>query len=176
MDWPKPATRYAEYVRKVKACGHWEYDKSTGRDKAVLRHKSGATVAYNLHDGGNDWNGARNFAAEAGRACGCKFIESRGRKKSRKKIETSGFSLDAATREQRTFHAARGEDIERHTAERDRLVEEMRDAARSGKRERICGIRDSLRRVREIEADLSEKFHQHIEPFDVNELAQEATA
>ncbi len=92
-NWPKPSPRFAEYVRKMSACGHWTFTGRTGTDKAVLEH-DGVTVAYQLHDGGNDWNGPRNFAAEAQRACGCKFIESRGRKKSRKAFRPSGFSVE----------------------------------------------------------------------------------
>lgn len=92
MSWPTPGPRHAEYVRKIAKCGHWEFVKTTGGDKAVLAHRaSGQTIAYGLHDGGNDYNSARNFATEAQRICGCRFIESRGRKRSRKKIETSGY-------------------------------------------------------------------------------------
>lgn len=82
----KPSPRYSEYARKIK-CDEWECAGKTGDDKAVLRHtRTGVTVAYGLHDGGNDWNGPRNFAAAVQAACGCRLIEPRGRKKSRKSL------------------------------------------------------------------------------------------
>lgn len=91
--WPKPSGRFWEYVRKVKSCGHWECDGRKGSDVAVIRHvASGATLAYQLHDGGNDLNSARNFAASAQQVCGCKFVEQRSRKRSRKAPELTGFS------------------------------------------------------------------------------------
>lgn len=92
----KPSSRFAEYIRKI-ACDQWECAGASGNDKAILRHReTGQTVAYNLHDGGNDWNGPRNFALDVQRLCGCQLIEPRGRKKSRKSVRPSGFTLSAA--------------------------------------------------------------------------------
>lgn len=118
----KPSSRYAEYVRKIQ-CDEWECAGKSGNDKAVLRHMpSGVTVAYNLHDGGNDWNGPRNFAAEVQRACGCRLIEPRGRKASRKSPRVgTDPEVEASRRKHRETWAAKA-------AERDaaRVAEELR--------------------------------------------------
>ena len=85
----QPSARFRPYVAKLLACGHWAIpnQRIINGDCAILIHKkTGATVAYGLHDGGNDINGPRNFAALAGQICGCAFIEPRGRKRSRKAI------------------------------------------------------------------------------------------
>lgn len=93
---PKPSRRFSEYVRKI-SCDEWTSLGKGRDDVGVLQHESGVTVAYGLHDGGNDINGPRNFAAEVQRICGCHLIEARGRKRSRKADQTSGFSI-AGTR------------------------------------------------------------------------------
>ena len=116
--WPKPSQRAAEYVRKVKACGHWTH-VDTKRDGAVLRHDTtGVTVVYSLHDGGNDLNGAHNFATAAQNACGCRFIESRNRKPSRKQWRGAKYSphLDALDRAVMGERAAAQEDYENASA------------------------------------------------------------
>ena len=110
-NWPKPSPRFAEYVRKMSACGHWTFTGKTGTDKAILEH-DGVTVAYQLHDGGNDWNGPRNFAAEAQRICGCRLIEHRGRKRSRKNFRDVDDQVEA----QRKRYRAEAE--RRHTETR----------------------------------------------------------
>lgn len=99
-DWPKPSSRYAEYVRKLAACGHWTFTGITGGDKAVLRHGR-ESVAYGMHDGGNERNGPRNFAAAAQRACGCTFIQPRGRKRSRKTFRDRDPQVEAQRRRYR---------------------------------------------------------------------------
>lgn len=99
-DWPKPSSRYAEYVRKLAACGHWKFTAIVGGDKAVLSHGR-ESVAYGMHDGGNDKNGPRNFAAEAQRACGCTFIQPRGRKRSRKTFRDRDLRVEAQRRRYR---------------------------------------------------------------------------
>ena len=94
----QPSPRYAEYVKAVLSCGHWE---PTGRmisksHPEIIHVKSGQTLTYQIHDGGSDQNSPRNFAASAQRICGCKFVQSRGRKRSRKKVEGSGFSMPSS--------------------------------------------------------------------------------
>ena len=116
--WPKPSPRFAEYVRKVKACGHWQHTE-TRADRAILRYvTSGQTIAYSLHDGGNEKNGARNFAAEAQATCGCKFVEARNRKPSRKRWKGTKYSphLDELDRALMGERAAAEEDYRNATA------------------------------------------------------------
>jgi hypothetical protein len=116
---PKPSRQYAEYVRKIK-CDQWESAGMRGSDKGLLVHKAtGETVAYNLHDGGNDWNGPRNFALEIQRLCGCRLIEPRGRKKSRKSLKQDDQQLAAA----RAKHAA---EFDARLAEQERAREQER--------------------------------------------------
>lgn len=138
----KPSKRYAEYVRKI-TCDEWDEAGTTGNDKGVLRHKAtGATVAYCLHDGGNDWNGPRNFAAEVQRICGCRLIEARGRKTSRKAVSNIDPAVEAAKAKHVELHAER---LEREF--------QQREAARAEEAKRIAAAkaaRDSDRRERDI--------------------------
>lgn len=101
MPQYKPSRRYAEYVYAVLSCGHWE---ETGRvvkhSHAEIRHiETGETTTYGMHDGGNDRNGPRNFASLCGRICGCRFVQPRGRKASRRKAATTGFRIDSPVNE-----------------------------------------------------------------------------
>lgn len=92
----KPSPRYAEYVRKI-TCGDWEPAGIKGNDRGVLLHtKTGATVSYGLHDGGNALSGPRNFAADVQRICGCPLVEPRGRKRSRKNPARADPAFEAA--------------------------------------------------------------------------------
>src|SRR5690606_40444553 len=127
-----PSKRYAKYVKAAMACGHWrDGAKVTGNDKALLVHiRTGKTVAYGLHDGGSDWNGARNFAKEAGDICGCLFVQPRGRKRSRKADQRTDFDPSRARRENERWRESWGGDVEalrseEHTSElqsRENLV------------------------------------------------------
>lgn len=79
------------------ACGHWKQTGAATNHTAEIQHTTtGQSLWYQTHDGGNEWNAARNFAAEAQALCGCKFIEPRGRKRSRKAIRGTGFNLNDA--------------------------------------------------------------------------------
>lgn len=140
----KPSKRYAEYVRKIK-CDEWAEAGVSGNDKGILRHiATGVTVAYGLHDGGNDWNGPRNFASEVQRICGCQLIEARGRKASRKKVSSIDPQVEAARAKHAELHAER---LEREHREREeaRQVEERRLAS-------ARAAQESDRREREITA------------------------
>lgn len=94
-----PSKRFSEYVTKMRRCGHWEETGAFSDHGAEIRHiNSGESLWFHMHDGGNEINSSRNFATAASRLCGCKFIEPRGRKKSRKAVQSSGFNLDSAAR------------------------------------------------------------------------------
>lgn len=142
---PAPSKRYGEYLRKV-TCDEWEVVGLRGDDKVVLRHRGTAmTIAYGTHDGGNDWNGPRNMALAMQRACGCRLIEPRGRKRSRKGR--------GPTREDLALAAARRKHRERYEAEA-----ETRGAARAAERaaaqrraREIAAAADADRRRRDIE-------------------------
>lgn len=125
----RPSSRFREYVKKVMACGHWaDGEQAIGGDKAVLIHSStGKTIAYQLHDGGNDWNSARNFATEAGAICGCSFVENRNRRRSRKAPETTDFNIARAQREQASWHGEWGPQIDRAHERRDAATVRLRE-------------------------------------------------
>lgn len=97
----KPSKRYAQYVPSVLACGHWEETGELSKHShAIIRHTAtGATTAYATHDGGNEYNGARNFAQDCGRVCGCEFVEHRNRRRSRKADQVSGFVMPVESTE-----------------------------------------------------------------------------
>lgn len=139
---PKPSRRYGEYLRKL-ACDEWESLGPRGSDKGVLAHKpTGATVAYNLHDGGNDWNGPRNFALEIQRVCGCVLIEPRGRKRSRKSVTAADAQVEAARAKHLAEH---GERLEHEAAARAEANDlEQRRAAAAAR------AAESARRERDI--------------------------
>lgn len=133
----KPSARAAEYLNKL-TCGHWEdTGKLVGSHIGIIRHRqSGQTVTYELHAGGNDSNSARNMAAEISRVCGCRLIEARGRKRSRKAIHTSGFSLDVARQERQAHHRADAKaELEEAQARAIRAdLAELADAIRNASR------------------------------------------
>lgn len=154
-DWPKPSSRYAEYVRKLAACGHWEFTGITGGDKAVLSHGR-ESVAYGMHDGGNDRNGPRNFAAAAQRACGCTFIQPRGRKRSRKAIEVSGFNPSTS------YSNPTQAEVDRLISEwrcLDGQIEEFEALGESASRSQVNDALGVIRRRMEVEANLAD-LHQ----------------
>lgn len=146
-EWPKPSSRYAEYVRKLAACGHWKFAGIVGGDKAVLDH-DGTTVSYGMHDGGNEHNGPRNFAAEAQKVCGCTFIQPRGRKRSRKKFSDRDPQVEAQRRKYRES-VERKRKVESWCEMRSRFLEarECGDSVAAGKALRLiakelaeCGL------------------------------------
>lgn len=149
MNTPvKPSKRYAEYVRKI-TCSDWEYVGTKGGDKAVLRHvPTGETVAYCLHDGGNDYNGPRNFAAQVQRICGCRMIEARGRKKSRKAVKQERI---ASKYEDQLIllenaQAARREEAEKARAEKIEAVRRQALVNELERRRRQAALEDRTRR------------------------------
>lgn len=109
-----PSKRYAPYVKALMECGHWsDAETTTGGHVAQLVHNAtGQTVAYALHDGGNEWNAGRNFAKQAGDICGCTFIQPRGRKRSRKAVERTDFDIVRARRENEQWHESQGANID----------------------------------------------------------------
>lgn len=153
----KPSKRYAEYVRLIK-CDRWVADdKAVGNDKAILRCVlNGATVAYGLHDGGNEWNGPRNFAAEVQKACGCQIVEHRGRKKSRKAIKPSGFQLTKAP------SCATSGEIERLTAQHDAQRGEWVELVANPSRNAASRARDLMAEIEATETRLR-ALHQPVE-------------
>jgi hypothetical protein len=134
---PKPSRRYAEYTRKI-ACDEWVVIGATGNDKVVIQHRpSGATAAYCLHDGGNDWNGPRNFALDVQRACGCQLIQPRGRKKSRKSLRPAEDpQLEAARRKHAEEFQARADERDRLRAKEEARQISARVAAEQDRRRR----------------------------------------
>jgi hypothetical protein len=154
----QPSTRYRPYVQAALRCGHWEPLARTvdGGGHALLRHKeTGVTVTYALHDGGNEWNGARNMAKALQDACGCQFIEPRNRKRSRKKIETSGFDPALAACQ----NAAWSREVDGLREQHATLTDEIKALAVSGNRTAVAEARDLVAQVLKVEQRLAE-LHQ----------------
>lgn len=164
--WPKPSSRYREYVDKVRACGHWEFSHIDGKSHAVITHTAtNQTAAYALHDGGSERNAPRNFATQAGRVCGCSFVEARGRKRSRKAPQLSGYSPRKSL-------------TERETAEEvDALQDELADLR--GRFERCLAkkSRNDVLTARRLQGRMSEvkerlaDLHQPIPCWDWDVIA-----
>ena len=156
-DWPKPSSRYAEYVRKLAACGHWKFTGIVGGDKAVLSHR-GATVTYGMHDGGNDYNGPRNFAAAAQRACGCTFVQPRGRKRSRKAVTASGINPSSS------YSNPTQQTVDNLNAEWRRLTDSLAAFEALGGAASRCQVNEALQVIRR-RADVEERLTELHQPI-----------
>lgn len=172
MQWPTAGKYHREYVSKAEKCGHWTYVGLDGQGHALIEcTRTGERISYSLHK--SDLNGGRNFAHAAGRACGCVFVQPRGRKRSRKAVKPSGFSIEAATRENRSFHMAMELEIEATQDRLARLIMEAQRCASTGRRDDIRRIADLLVSIRKAEDEL-EGWCQPVKRFDPYSLAGEA--
>lgn len=146
-----PSKRFYEYVTAVLACGHWE---ETGRlvkhSHAEIRNiQTGETTVYSTHDGGNDYNGPRNFATWCGRACGCEFVQHRNRRRSRKANQVSGFTMPTESSEPEFISKL----WERHNA----ILDDLHFAAKKP-RPNIQDARRKIYALKEIERRLHNAF------------------
>lgn len=167
----KPSKRFAEYVAKIMSCGHWEdAGDLRGSHIALLRHiKSGTTVTYQLHDGGNDHNSPRNMASDAQAVCGCVFIEPRGRKRSRKAVQSSGFDPSRAARENARWADKWGGSVADLWLEHDRQAGLLCELAKNPTRSSASEASKALAEIRAIEAQLT-RFGQPVQPFSITDL------
>jgi len=160
--WPKPSSRYREYVDKVRACGHWEFSHIDGKNHAVLTHApTGQAVSYAMHDGGSEWNSPRNFASQAGRVCGCSFVEARGRKRSRKAPQLSGYSPRKTASEREA-----AEEIDALYDQLSHLRGRFEDCAARKSRDDAQAARRLLERMAEVEGRLV-ALHQPLPEWSV---------
>lgn len=118
----------------------------------------------------SEYRSTRNQLASLERMSGRKLPRVKAGR-SRKADKVSGFSLERAHSESQRWHAAWDDQIERLCQERDRLIAECRESARSGKRDRICLLADAIRRIADIEGELIDTYHQPVERFDPYTLA-----
>lgn len=157
--WPKPSRRFAEYVRRVSACGHWRQTGRRRSDAVEIEHvETGRTLWYGTHDGGNDLNSARNFAADAQRECGCRLVEARGRKRSRKAVRVSGFGLTA------TYSHSTQQDVDRLVREWhevDGRLSQIEHIAHAATRDDVAQARELIKRRAVIESELVRR-HQPV--------------
>lgn len=128
-------------VRRVLSCPHgWR--KVAGTNSAghlVYELPSGVRVQVSWSPG--DVNAARNLARNFEAACGCESFWDRAGtgKRSRKADRVSGFSIDAAKRESRAWHAY-NPDADDIRAEHDALVDELAQLNPRRDRGRCAGI------------------------------------
>lgn len=154
-------------VREALA-GGWRWDGFTGTTHCrITWPKSGESLTFGTTPSVASW---KSLATEIKRASGVETWRKGNRKRSRKKVQTSGFSLDAARREQSTWHRQYDADLDAMRARHASLVDEMRADAASGRRDRICAIAAKLREVQGIEARIADEFHQPVERFDPHDL------
>lgn len=148
----KPSKRYSEYVPAILSCGHWEETGTLSKHShAVIRHTAtGATSAYATHDGGNDYNAARNFAADCGRVCGCDFVEHRNRRRSRKADQVTGFTVPTGSAEPEFITKL----WERHRT----ILEGLHSMAATGVRPNIRKARREAKALGEVERRLHDAF------------------
>lgn len=165
----KPSTRAAGYVRAALKCGHWEDAEQKNSHEAFLRHiESGVLIGYPMHDGGSDYNSARNSANAMSALCGCKFVEARGRKRSRKADQHTDFDVTQAVREQRAWHREHDAQIEHWQQKRStaiatlKRIEHLKAEQREQALEACAQIIDAETHLREL--------HQIVEPFDPAEV------
>lgn len=171
----KPSKRWRPIVQAALKCGHWEAVGQTtdGGSSGLLRHiATGRTVTYALHDGGNDYNGCRNGAKLMQSICGCQFIEPRGRKRSRKPVGPSGFTLEKAKREHDQFIQSWSERVDALYDERAEEIAAVAELAYRETRAAIRGIPKHLRRIKAIErelANLNSPVAQLFDPFGLED-------
>lgn len=150
--------------------GGWVFDGWTGTTHAAIRWpKTGARLTFGSTPSVASW---KTLATDIEKASGVKVWRKGNRKRSRKADALTGFSIDAARRESRTFHSAWGSSIQSLTEERDELVAAIYEAAADGRRDHLRGIAPRLARVAEIERVLADDFHQPVERFDPHDLAR----
>lgn len=124
-----PSKRYAEVLRKV-TCDHWVPEERRNSHQAwLVCVLNGVRLSYGTHDGGNEWNSARNFAADMEKACGCKLIDHRNRRRSRKAFRPSGYTPKKSSNE-----CEIAEEIEALIAEWDAIEALFESAVMSGER------------------------------------------
>jgi hypothetical protein len=93
-----------EAVEKVEEIG-WKFTgRIDGEGHPVMLHDSGVSMSIPSTPG--DWRSLKNSIAQMERLSGQKIDRSGKRRKSHRKFEGSGFSIEEAKREQAEFHAS----------------------------------------------------------------------
>lgn len=118
-----------ETVRAAKQLG-FTYEGIDGRGHHALRHENG--TPYRFPASGSDYRGPKNTLADLERIAGRKLPRPGRRRKSRKPIGGSGFSIELAARESRNRQrardaaAARDRAAQRDAVQRERNAREIR--------------------------------------------------
>lgn len=156
-----------EVLRIAEALG-FTVDGRDGSGHIRLRHSNGQVTSVPATP--SEYRGLRNAQLVLERIAGKRLPRTK-RGHSHKAFRPSGFSIEAAHREQQRWHAICGDDVAALTAERAALVERCQQLAQ--RRHNLRAIPPLLSRIASIETRLLD-LHQPVERFDPYTLAEGA--
>lgn len=155
-------------VREALAHG-WKWDGWTGTTHArITWPPTGEHLQFGSTPSVASW---KSLASDIHRISGVVVWRKGNHKRSRKAVKPSGFSIEAAHRDQQQWHGVHGADVEALVTERADLVERCRELAQ--RRHNLRAIPPLLDRIAAIETRLLD-LHQPVQPFDPYSLAQGA--
>lgn len=157
----------ADLVEVAEALG-FTYDGLDGRGHLRFRHSNGQVTS--LASTPSEYRGFRNAQLLLERISGQKLPRVRKRR-SHKACKPSGFSIEAAHRDQQQWHGVHDNDVAALLAEHAALVERCQQLAQ--RRHSLRSIPPLLERIAAIETRLLD-LHQQVERFDPYSLAQGA--
>lgn len=135
----------------------------TGSGHLMLTHPDGGAVT--IPSTPSDYRSRRNVIATLERVSGQR-IDRPNHRRSRKKVERSGFSVDVARREQTTWDAAWGDHVDSLRERHDSAVCELRKLAATPTRTCVEKARELVAVIRYTE-DRLRALHQPFDPCDL---------
>lgn len=139
---------------------------STGGGHIELKHRSGQRVTIAATP--SEYRGRANTIALLERIAGRKLPRAR-HKRSHKSAQLSGFALDTASAESKSWHAAHDCDVDALRAQRDAAINRAR--AHAQRRDELRLIPPLLTRITQIEKRLR-AMGQPVETFDPFTLSE----
>lgn len=146
----------------------WTWDGFSGTTHArIVWPKTGDRLTFGLTPSVASW---KSLATDIRRVSGVQVWRKGNHKRSRKKVTTSGFSIDVARKETRTWHESHDADIAALLDERERHIGACRQAAR--RRHSLPLIPPLLDVIAHVEKRLAH-LGNPVEPFDPFTLGKE---
>jgi len=163
MSDPTRGITCSDMRRVVRAALHngWQWGGFTGTTHAkLIWPKTHELVTFGLTPSVASW---KSVATDIKRVSGVEVWHKGNRKRSRKADQLTGFSLDAARRECKSWHGDHDEDVDALRAQHDELIERCRELA--ARRHQLREIPPLLKRIACIEKRLR-ALSQPIDEFD----------
>lgn len=160
-----------EHTRRLYAIAEelgFTFERRNGNGHLVFHHPNGSSVTMPATP--SDYRGLLNSQLQLERAAGRKLPRV-NKRRSRKAVKPSGFSIAVATREAATWRGLYGADVDALHAERAALIAKCERHAQ--RRDQLRAIPPLLDRIAAIELRLV-SLHQPVERFDPFTLAKGA--